>query len=205
VAVREVTVALAAGCLALAACGCAPPGGGSETTGRATAETRGARATSAPPRAATGAALIGRANRTHEYPAPVPRQSVIGGWHSAVQAVEVFAATYINWTARTVSARLTALAEVSVDQARSAMLLAASETAKDYELQRSGVANSGAVEVVAPLPGHPGQFVVVTREQTTATSSSAYQGLAAAWHVTLATVARVAGGLWVLSRWQPES
>jgi hypothetical protein len=45
----------------------------------------------------------------------------------------------------------------------------------------------------------------VTREQTTATASTAYQGLRPAWHLTLATVAEVAAGRWVVSSWQPES
>ena len=203
-ALRGVTAALAVVSTALGASGCALPGGGSQATRPATDATRPLRPASAPAYAQSGA-LVARANRTHEYPTPARRQSVIGGWRSPVQAVQVFAATYINWTATTVSARLTALAEVSVAQARSAMLLAASETATDYELQRSGVANSGVVVAVAPLTQGPRQYVVVTRERTTATNSNAYQGLAPAWHVTLATVTRVSGGLWVLSRWQPES
>ena len=45
---------------------------------------------------------------------------------------------------------------------------------------------------------------MVTREQTTSTTGP-YRGLAPAWHVTVAAVTRVTGGLWVLSRWQPES
>jgi hypothetical protein len=155
--------------------------------------------------AAATSALVAQANRTHEYPTPTSPQRVIGGWRTPVQAVEVFTATYINWTASTVSARLQALAEVSVGQARSAMSLAAAETAKDYELRRSGVANSGTVEAIAPLRSGADQYAVVTREVTTATNSGAYRGLAPAWHVTLATVTRVTGGLWVLSDWQPEN
>lgn len=164
-----------------------------------------AASTAAAPTTTSTAALVARANRTHEYPAPAPRQTVVGGWRSPVQAVEVFADTYINWTATTVSDRLQALAEVSVGQARAAMSLAASETAKDYELRRSGVGNSGTVEAIAPLPGTADRYVVVTREATSASASSAYRGLAPAWHVSLATVARITGGLWVLSGWQPES
>ncbi len=156
-------------------------------------------------RGSTSAALVARTDRTHEYPAPARTQTVIGGWRSPAQAVAVFAATYVNWTAATVSARLRALAEVSIGQARSAMLLAASETTRDYELRRGGVANSGTVEAVAPLPSAPRRYVVVTREQTTSTTVTPYRGLAPAWHVTLASVARVTGGLWVLSGWQPES
>jgi hypothetical protein len=148
---------------------------------------------------------LAEAERTHEYPTPAPRQTVAGGWRSPVEAVRVFTATYINWTAETVSARLRALAEVSVGQARSAMSLAAAQTGRDYELRRGGIANSGVVEVVAPLGGHPDEYAVVTRERTTAADTSAYRGLAATWHVSLATVARVSGGLYVLSAWQPEN
>ena len=61
---------------------------------------------------------------------------------------------------------------------------------QDYELQRGGIANSGTVEAVAPLPGRRDQYVVVTRERTTATDTTAYQGLRPAWHVALATVVR---------------
>jgi hypothetical protein len=155
--------------------------------------------------ASSQAAKVAQAQRTHEYPGPPQHQIVIGGWRSAVQAVQVFATTYINWTAKTVSARLQALAEVSVGQARSAMSLAASQSARDYELQRGGIANSGVVEAIAPVLDHSDEYAVATREQTTATDTSAYQGLAPAWHLALATVTKVAGGLWVLSDWQPES
>ena len=61
------------------------------------------------------------------------------------------------------------------------------------------------LEAVTPLPGHPHSYVVVTLERTTATASGAYRGLPPAWHVTLATVAPVGRGLWVLSAWQPQS
>jgi hypothetical protein len=161
-----------------------------------------------PPRASTTSgvsAAVTRAERTHEYPTPVARQTVIGGWRSPTQAVEVFAATYINWTAATVSVRLQALAQVSVGQARSSMLLEASGTARDYELHRGVVANRGTVEAVAPLPSAPRHYVVVTREETTSAVAGAARGLVPAWHVTLAGVIRIPGGLWVLSRWQPES
>jgi hypothetical protein len=97
------------------------------------------------------------------------------------------------------------LAAGSIGQARSAMALAAAQTANDYELRRGGIANAGTVEAVAPLPGRRDEYVVVTREQTTATNTTAYQGLRPAWHVAVAGVARVAGAGWVVSRWQPES
>lgn len=98
-----------------------------------------------------------------------------------------------------------ALAQRSVGQARTAIELAAGETAGDYELQRGGIANTGQVEAIAPLRGHPDQYVVITRELTTATATNAYQGLAPAWHVTVATVREEAPDAWVISGWQPEN
>jgi hypothetical protein len=122
-----------------------------------------------------------------------------------VQAIREFATAYINWNAATVAARMRVLAAQSVGQARSAMALAAAQTAGDYELQQGGIANSGTVEAVAPLFGRPRQYVVATRETTTSADTDAYQGLRPAWHLTLATVTRLASGQWVLSGWQPEN
>jgi hypothetical protein len=149
---------------------------------------------------------ISLAQSTHEYPSPAPpRESVSGTAATAVAAIEAFASTYINWTADTVAGRMRALAAQSIGRARSAMQLAAAQTANDYELQRGGIANSGTVEAVAPLRGQRDQYAVVTKELTTATNSSEYQGLAPAWHVAIATVSEVANGQWVVSGWQPEN
>jgi hypothetical protein len=154
----------------------------------------------------TGA--LSRAATTHEYPSPAPpAQTVAGGAVSGspVAAIRAFATAYVNWTAPTVAAQLRALAAGSVGQARSALALAAAQIASDYELTRGGVANSGTVEAVAPLLGHRSEYVVVTRELTTATNSTAYQGLRPGWHLALATVVELNPGQWVLSGWQPES
>ncbi len=125
--------------------------------------------------------------------------------NAPLAVVRDFGTAYINWTAATVTARLRELAALTIGQARAAMTLAAAQTAQDYELRRGGVRNSGTVQAVAPVSGQAGQYVVVTRELTTATNSNAYRGLRPAWHVTLATVSRLAGGGWALSAWQPES
>ncbi len=225
---RLLALPLALGCVVSGLAGCAGVPGGSSparpaTTGQTTtppattppattspAATQPRTTQSSTTRPSTSRPLVVQADRTHEYPAPSPHQTVIGGWRNPAQAVSVFADTYINWTAATLTARLQALAEVSLGQARSAMLLAAAQAAKDYELHRSGVANRGTVESVAPLPSAPRQYVVVTREQTTSTVPGSAEGLGPAWHVTLATVtrvtvARVTGRLWVLTRWQAES
>jgi hypothetical protein len=73
-------------------------------------------------------------------------------------------------------------------------------------LKRGGIANSGTVEAVAPLAAHGrNQYVVVTLESTTATNTTAYQGLQPAWHLALATVTEARPGQWVVSDWQPEN
>lgn len=149
--------------------------------------------------------VIARAQAAHEHPSsPGPAQAVADPSRAAKAAVNAFATAYINWTARSVAADMRRLAERSVGQARSAMQLAAAQTASDYELQRGGIANSGVVEAIAPLHGQRRQYVVVTRELTTATASTAYQGLAPAWHVAIATVTELAPGRWAVSGWQPE-
>jgi hypothetical protein len=149
---------------------------------------------------------VARADATHEYPSPPsPAQTTPHAAPSATDAIRAFAAAYINWNAQTVSADMRSLATRSVGQARAAMTLAAAQTAGDYELRAGGIANSGTVEAVAPLSGHAGEYVVVTRESTTASNTTAYQGLAPAWHLALATVQPALGGGWVLAGWQPEN
>jgi hypothetical protein len=185
--------------------------GCSLSAGRSTQSTQVAVATTAPSGgAASGgagsvAAEVARADRTHEVPTPAPPQQVAGGWRSPTEAIDVFATQYINWNSQNVSARLRTLARVSIGQARAEVTEAASGTESDYQLRQSGIANVGAVEAIAPVIGRRYQYVVVTRERTTATGSNAYQGLAPAWHLALATVTRLTGGLWVLSDWQPEN
>jgi hypothetical protein len=174
-----------------ALCGCATLAPPSDPTTTATA---------------TANPKLARAQAIHEYPAPHPapqRPSIAAPTPAA--AIRTFATAYINWNARTVAADLRVLAAVSIGQARSAMQLAAAGAARDYELQRGGIANSGQVEAVAPRAGSRSQYVVVTRERTTAANSPAYQGLRPAWHLTLATVSRLGPGQWALSGWQPES
>lgn len=149
---------------------------------------------------------LAQAQATHEYASPpTPAQTANTGPGGPLTAIRRFAGRYINWQADTVTQRMRSLAAQSVGQARSEMELAAAHTAGDYELQRGGIANRGTVEAIAPLSGHAGQYVVVTREQTTATATSAYDGLRPGWHLALATVVQLPTGHWALSRWQPES
>ncbi len=149
---------------------------------------------------------LAQAQATHEYPSPPPpRQTATRGAQAPMEAIRAFATAYINWDARTVAADMRSLAAATVGQARAAMILAAAETAGDYELQRGGIANHGTVEAIAPLPSRRREFIVVTLESTTATNTTAYQGLRPAWHVALASVAEQPSGQWVLSGWQPEN
>jgi hypothetical protein len=145
------------------------------------------------------------AQATHEYPSPRPPAEIASATSkSPVEAVRSFASAYVNWTADTVANDMRGLAARSIGQARSALELAAAQTASDYELQQGGISNSGAVEAISPLPSAGDRYIVVTRESTTATNTTAYQGLRPAWHVAIATVARLQGG-WVVSGWRPES
>jgi hypothetical protein len=145
------------------------------------------------------------AQATHEYPSPkAPPEVALAVSSTAAEAVRSFASAYINWTADTVAADMRALAARSIGQARSALELAAAQTASDYELQQGGISNSGQVEAVAPLPSAQGQYIVVTRESTAASATTAYQGLRPAWHVALAKVVPMQGG-WVVSGWEPET
>lgn len=149
---------------------------------------------------------VAEAQARHEYPAPRPApESAVDPQPSAVAAIRAFANAYINWDALSVSSSMRALAAHSVGQARSAAELAAAETANDYELRQGGIANSGTVEAISPLVGHPLQYLVVSRERTTATGTDAYQGLRPAWHVTVATVVELGQAGWAVSGWQPQS
>ena len=200
---------------ALAMAGCGLPFGGSGAARRSSTVGSVRAAGAAPPPVSTAASAVGapsriratvaRAQRTHEIPTPAPAEKVLGGWRSPVQAVQVYAEWYINWTAATVAMHLRTLAGLGVGQARATMTLAAGQVAHDSSLTLGGIANSGTVEAIAPVTGERNVYAVVTRERTTATNTSAYEGLRPSWHVTLATVTEVFGHLWTISGWQPEN
>jgi hypothetical protein len=195
-ALALVVVAMAA----LVVAGCGPPFGGSAAS--APSVRSAATPSVAPSRVRATVAL---AQRTHEIPTPASAERVLGGWRSPVQAVQVYAEWYINWTAATVAMHLRTLAGLGVGQARATMTLAAGQVAHDGSLKLGGIANSGTVEAIAPVTGERDVYAVVTRERTTATNTSAYEGLRPSWHVTLATVTEVFGRLWTISGWQPEN
>lgn len=145
---------------------------------------------------------------SNELPSPPPPRQRASGAASPEAAVSAFARAYTNWSYRDVVARMRMLARASIGQARSEMSLAAAQERGDSTLARAGISNRGSVEAVAPLAGAPGRYVVVTRESTAAANSSAYRGLAPAWHITVAAVEPLGTGAarrWVVSSWQPES
>jgi hypothetical protein len=197
---RSVRAAFVAAALATALAGCSLRAAAPAQTSSASVA-----ATSSTPAGSSVAEMAARADRTHEVPTPAPREQVAGGWRSPTQAVYVFATQYINWNSHDLSARLRALARVSVGQARSAVSAAATETASDRGLRQGQIANSGVVEAIGPVIGRRYEYAVATRERTTASGSDAYQGIAPEWHLAVATVTRLEGGLWVLSGWQPEN
>lgn len=196
---------VAAGCAPLGVNPAPPPRAATARPPRAPHAGTRSRASTRPARPATVAAAVAIAQATHEYPSRPVTQSVADPAAGPVAAVQAFARAYINWSSTTVSADMRALAARSLGQARSAVELAAAQTAEDYELARGGVANAGTVEAVAPLPGIADRYVVVTLERTTATNTDTYEGLVPAWHVAVATVTEVGGGRWAVSGWQPES
>ena len=179
----------------------------------------GVLASATPPAQQRASTQLARVQTTHELPTPARPQHARGSV-SASQAIRRFAERYVNWSADGIATRMRALAKASVGQARSEMALTAAQVRSDRTLRRAGIANHGTVEAVARLDGRPGRYVVVTRERTTATYTTAYQGLAPAWHVTVAGVVRVTlrrrqtpgrGGhtgrprrRWAVSLWQPE-
>jgi hypothetical protein len=178
-------LALAIGCLALTGCGlqASAPVSGSTATTPAGARQDTSHGALAPPEGQ-----------------PNPYDSALAG-----ELLVAFATQYINWNAHTVVTDLRTLATESVGQAHAAMELAAGETARDYELRRGEIANSGKVEAVAPLTSSGSRWVVVTLERTTAANNSSYQGLAPEWHVIVCAVIRLAPGHWKVSVWQPVS
>lgn len=184
------SAALVALALLTAGCGIGVP----TTTSAAIGTTAGAPAIRQPSTPATPASARPAAHQPNPYNSPL-----------AAEALVAFASEYINWNSTNVTGDMRLLASQSVGQAHAEMELAAGETARDYELHRGGIANSGQVMGVAPCSGPGGRWVIVTRERTTATASSAYQGLAPAWHVIVGKAVELRPGRWAISLWQPES
>ena len=127
-----------------------------------------------------------------------------GAGQSTPQAALVrYAELYVNWSAGDVFARQQQLASMSLGQARAEALQAAASVQRDDLLTRSQVANAGQVVAIAPGEGAAmGEWVVVTREQTTGQGD--YAGLPTTLHVIYARLVQTRQG-WVVSSWSPQN
>jgi hypothetical protein len=130
------------------------------------------------------------------------RLAIGAGEPSPQSALERYARLYVNWSARTVATDQREIAAISVDEARAQALQAAATYAQDQTLKQSGVANSGHVVAIASSTTTPGQWVLVTSEQTTGKGD--YAGLPPTLHVTYAQVIHASSG-WVVSEWAPQN
>jgi hypothetical protein len=118
-------------------------------------------------------------------------------------ALTHYAVLYINWTAADVAANQRQLAAISLGQARAQALQAAAKLARDPELTKSAVSNTGTVVAMSPGQGAAaGLWVLVTREETIGKGD--YAGLPPTLHVIYARLTATAHG-WVVTRWQPQN
>jgi len=135
--------------------------------------------------------------------AATARLIATAGHTSPQAALDRYAGLYVNWTAANATANQRRLAAISLGQARAQALQAAASLARDPELTKSAVSNTGTVVAIAPGQGAAaGLWVVVTREQTIGKGD--YAGLPPTLHVIYARLTRTANG-WVVTRWQPEN
>lgn len=143
---------------------------------------------------------------TGEPPAPPPpsprAQAPADVQPTPAKALEAFARLYVNWTYRTLTSDQRQLAAMSVGAARLAERQAAASSQADTTITHGHIYNTGQIVSVAPNLTGAGMWVVVTREQTG--GSSEYQGLEAAYHVTLAKLAHFQQG-YVIESWLPQS
>lgn len=141
-----------------------------------------------------------------EPPAPAPAspasQAPVGVQSTPTAALTAFSRLYSNWTYRTLTSDQRALAGMSVGAARLAEQQAAASSGADTTIARGRIWNSGQIVSIAEDGTQPGTWVIVTREQTG--GSGEYEGLPAAYHVTLARLARVPGG-YAVSEWLPQN
>lgn len=117
-------------------------------------------------------------------------------------ALERYARVYDNWSTKTVAAAQDQLATISLGQAHAQALQAAASYARDQTLKQSAVANSGRLLAITESLTTPGQWVLVTSEQTTGNGD--YAGLPPTLHVTYAQVTHIPSG-WVVSEWSPQN
>jgi hypothetical protein len=163
--------------------------------------------TSAPRADATTGTVTDPSEPAPSQPTTTAATGVTAGSTSSAatqrQALRLYARLYINWTATTIGAHQRRLAAMSQGTARAAALQAAASYSRDPELERSHVANAGAIVSLAPGQGpQRGDWVIVTSEHTTGTGD--YAGLPATAHVTYAHLTHTPHG-WVIDQWSPQN
>jgi len=117
------------------------------------------------------------------------------------KALAAFGQLYMNWTYRTLSSNQQTLAGMDVNPARLVEQQAVASSEADTTITRGHIYNTGQIISIAPDLAHPNMWVIVTREQTG--GGEQYEGLPAAYHVTLAQLAEVPGG-YAVSQWLPQ-
>ena len=125
------------------------------------------------------------------------------GSATPLAALGRYASLYENWRASGLIARQRQLASISLGQARAQALQAAASAAKDPQLTRSQVTNTGQLIAITPGRGAvAGEWVLVTRERTTGQGD--YAGLPPTLHVIYARLTDQPDG-WIVSSWQPQT
>jgi hypothetical protein len=119
-----------------------------------------------------------------------------------MKALAAFARLYTNWTYRTLSSDQQTLAAMSVGAARLSEREAAASSRDDTTIARGRIYNRGEIVSIARDLVRSESWVIVTREQTG--GDTQYERLPAAYHVTIARLARVQGG-YAVAQWLPQS
>jgi hypothetical protein len=163
--------------------------------------------TSAPRADATTGTVTDPSEPAPSQPTTTAATGVTAGSTSSAatqrQALRLYARLYINWTATTIGAHQRRLAAMSQGTARAAALQAAASYSRDPELERSHVANAGAIVSLAPGQGpQRGDWVIVTSEHTTGQGD--FTGLPATAHVIYANVTHTLNG-WTVDQWSPQN
>ena len=158
------------------------------------------------PSAGQGSTSTASPQNPGEPPAPAPpapaTQAPAGIQPTPSKALAAFSQLYTNWTYRTLSSNQRTLAAMSVGAARLAEQQAAATSHADTTITRGRIYNSGQIVSIAPDLSRTNTWVIVTREQTG--GDTQYEGLPAAYHVTLAQLARVPGGF-AIELWLPQT
>jgi hypothetical protein len=182
--------------VALAGCGITDPYAGTKPATSTSTSSSAATATNADPAPERGGTIPASARAAQSRLSPGAAQP------TAQTALQRYARLYVNWTSANVAAVQHELASLSEGQARAQALQAAASYTHDQTLAQSGVANRGHLVAITLSIITPGQWVLVTSEQTT--GKGEYAGLPPTLHVIYAQVTRTPKG-WVVSEWAPQN